>query len=241
MKQGVNVLVVPAIVTAIALGALEIRTSAQRPAVPTRPDISGFWELAPDGRHVPAASLAPAFTPAMREAAAKRDAKAVRWCNIIGIPAAMDTGRPIDIRQNAGEVVLAFEANAAPRHIYLNRGAHVPTEEFDPTTNGDSIGRWDGDTLVVDTVGFDPAKGLTAIPGGGFRQEKAHLVERYRLLDGGRVLSVTFTWDDPTVFVGPHTYEFRYFRLSKDYEARPAPPCDPFNDERTRFLEAQSS
>ena len=62
-------------------------------------------------------------------------------------------------------------------------------EMFDPTTSGDSIARWDGDTLVVDTLGFDGAKGLTAIPGGGFRTSQSHLIERFRLIkDGARAV-----------------------------------------------------
>ncbi len=133
---------------------------------------------------------------------------------------------------------MAFEALASPRHLYFGR-QHVPSDEFDPTTNGDSVARWDGDTLVVDTVGFAVDKGLTAIPGGGARREKTHLLERYRLVDEGRVLSITFTWDDSDVFAAPHTYEFRYQRLPRDYEARPSLGCDPFNAARTTFLEAR--
>ena len=67
--------------------------------------------------------------------------------------------------------------------------------------------------MVVDTVGFHGERGVTSIPGGGFKTEKSHLVERYRLLGNGSVLSVTFTWTDPKVFASPHTYEFRYSRM----------------------------
>jgi len=48
---------------------------------------------------------------------------------------------------------------------------------------------------------------------------------------------VTFTWTDPAVFAAPHTYEFRYQRAEPGYEARPYARCDPFDAERTAFLE----
>ena len=168
-------------------------------AAQTPPDISGFWQLSFDGRNVPRAELAAGVTPAMLAEQARKDAHAIRWCNFLGMPAAMDSPRPINIRQGRREVVINFETVAAPRHLYF-RASHPNMDEFDPTTSGDSIARWEGDTLVVDTVGFDGAKGITAIPGGGFRTSQSHLVERYRLIKDGRVLSVTSTWEDPAVF-----------------------------------------
>ena len=79
--------------------------------------------------------------------------------------------------------------------------------------------------------------GITAIPGGGYRTEKSRLVERYRLLKDGALLSVTFTWTDPTVFRTPHSYEYRYHRLPATYEPRQWLPCDPYDEERAKFLE----
>ena len=201
-------------------------------------DISGYWELPIDGRLVPPAVLAPGVTPAMLEAEARKTAKAIRWCNWVGMPTTMDVGRPLNIRQGAREVVIVAESPVTPvRHLYLNRKTHVDKEIFDPTTSGDSIAHWEGDTLVVDTTGFEPTKGITTIPGGGFRTADSQLVERFRLLKGGTVLSVRFTWTDPSVFQRPHSYEFRYQRAEKEYEARPYQLCDPFDPERIAFFE----
>lgn len=202
------------------------------------PDISGFWELPFDGRRVPAATLAPGISRAVLDQQATKDALAIRWCNYLGMPAVMDAGRPLDIRQGRREVAIQPEVNATPRHIYLSRSTHISPDEFDPTTNGDSIGRWDGDTLVVTTIGFAADKGVTAIPGGGFRAGDTRLTERYRVQQGGSVLSVTFTWEDPKVFAKPHTYEFRYRRLPAGYEPRPPLVCDPFDPERASFVGA---
>jgi hypothetical protein len=203
--------------------------------IPSR-DVSGFWELSFDSRNVPPAALAPGINAAVLAAQARKDANAIRWCHFLGMPLGMESARPIDIRQGRREVVINFEWRVTPRHLYLDRKAHISPDEFDPTTNGDSIAHWEGDTLVVDTVGFDGSKGVTAIPGGGFRTSDSHLVERYRLLKDGALLSVTFTWTDPKVFRTPHTYEFRYLRAPKFHEAQPPVACDPFDDERVQFL-----
>lgn len=204
------------------------------------PDISGFWELPFDSRRVPAAALAAGVTQDVLARQAQRDVDAIRWCNYLGMPALMDSWRPLDIRQGRREIVIQPEANATPRHIYLNRD-HVPEDEFDPTTNGDSVARWEGQTLVVTTRGFAADRGLTAIPGGGFRTGATRLTERYSLLENGSLLSVTFTWDDAGVFAKPHTYEFRYRRLAARYSPRLPLVCDPFDEERTRFLTGMPS
>jgi hypothetical protein len=201
-------------------------------------DISGYWELPLDGKHVPAAKLSPRVTPAMLAAEARKTEKAIRWCNWVGMPTTMDVGRPLNIRQGAREVVIVAESPVTPvRHLYLTRKTHIDKEIFDPTTSGDSIAHWEGDTLVVDTTGFDPTKGITVIPGGGFRTADTRLVERFRLLQGGNILSVRFTWTDPSVFQTPHSYEFRYQRVEKGYEPWPYQLCDPFDQERAAFLE----
>ena len=204
------------------------------------PDISGFWELPPDGRRVPTATLAAGVTQAMLQEQAAKDAHAIRWCNYLGMPAMMNARRPLDIRQGRREVAIQSEVNATPRHIYLNRG-HINPDEFDSTTNGDSVGRWEGDTLVVTTIGLAADKGVTAIPGGGFRTATTRLSESYRLFADGSILSVTFTWDDSKVFARPHTYELRYRRLPATYEPRTPLVCDPFDEERTRFLAGSAS
>lgn len=201
-------------------------------------DLSGYWELPLDGRVVPPARLSPRVTPAMIEAEVRKSAKAIRWCNWVGMPTTMDVGRPLNIRQGAREIVIMAESPVTPvRHLYLTRAIHIDKDVFDPTTSGDSIAHWDGDTLVVDTIGFEPTRGVTLIPGGGFRTASTNLVERFRLLNGGTVLSVRFTWTDPSVFRTPHTYEFRYQRVERGYEPRPYQLCDPFDEERTAFLE----
>ena len=227
-----------AVLLAVGATAWSIATFAQD-RTPTSPDISGYWELPLDGRHVPPARLVSRVTPAILRAEADKNAKAIRWCNWVGMPTTMDVGRPLDIRQGTREIVILAESPVTPvRHLYLNRTTHISNDVFDATTSVSPSHRAIESPLVVDTTGFEPTHGVTAIPGGGFRTATSHLVERYRLLKNGAVLSVTFTWTDPAVFATPHTYEFRYQRVERGYEARPYARCDPFDAERAAFLDA---
>src|ERR1051326_5359452 len=116
-------------------------------AAQNHPDLSGYWELTYlDSQRVPRASLSPRVTKAVLDAQAAKDAKAIRWCNIAGMPAVMASPRPLDFRQTNRSLVIATEINAATRYIYLDRTAHISKDIFDATTSGDSIGRWEGDT-----------------------------------------------------------------------------------------------
>jgi hypothetical protein len=225
--------------TGLGISALAQAPQSPAPAAPAAAavteGISGNWELSYDSRKVPRAKLLPTVTPAKVTQHANLDAHAIRWCNLMGLPFVMDSGRPIDIREGPTAVMVVAENVPNPRYLYKDR-PHISADIYDPSTLGDSIAHWEGDTLIVDTVGFYPTHGITAIPGGGYRTDKSHLVERFRLLDNGNVLSVTSTWTDKTVFASPQTYEFRYYRLPASYEPRASLPCDPYNQLRADFL-----
>lgn len=198
-------------------------------------DISGLWALLYDGANVQRAALSAAVTQADLVAHARMDAAAMLSCNYIGTPFLMQSRLPLDIRQGKMETIIVAAEVSVARHIYTDGRSHVDPASFDPTTNGDSIGSWQGDTFIVDTIGFAPDRGITTIPGGGFKTATSHLVEHYRLLSGGTKLLVTFTWTDPKVFAKPHTYAFMYTRAPKGtWSSKIA--CNPFDDERAKFL-----
>ena len=198
-------------------------------------NLSGYWELHFDSRNVPPAHLTPAFAAEDRSIQYKKDMFEIRWCHFMGVPYSME-GSPIDILQNLNgkEVIIASSLRTPARHIYTDGRKHVNPDIFDPVSNGHSVGHWEGDTLVVDTVGFSN-EGLTRIPGGGRRTTDSHLIERFRLLDGGNLLSVVFRWEDPKIFAQPHTYEFRYYRSPRGTEAREF-DCNANDEERAKFL-----
>jgi hypothetical protein len=198
-------------------------------------DISGYWELGPDDRSVPAAVLTDvgiAKLPGQRDL----DLISKRYCRPLGTPAMMDAGRPLSITQGRFEVLITTPANTAHRHLLL-RDKHTPVEILDPTSTGDSIAHQEGDTLIADTIGFHEKEGRMLIPGGAYRTADSHLVERYKLLKNGQVLSVTFTWTDPKVLAQPHTYEFWYHKINGPYEQRAAIGCNPWDAERGAFID----
>jgi hypothetical protein len=140
----------------------------------------------------------------------------------------------LDIRQGRRETVIVPLMQAMTRHLYTDGVERRNPDDFDPASNGFSSARWEGDVLVAETTGFSEF-GIRAIPGGGYRTENSHLVERFRLLDGGNRLSVVSTWTDPDVFVRPHTYETRYYRVDPETYAVPQ-HCDAFEEGREAFF-----
>jgi hypothetical protein len=232
-------IVATAIAPLLAQGRGGRGAAAPAPAVDPK-DLSGYWELPPDGhdgRNIPAASLAAGITRPKLAQIAAHDAKGYRWCANLGLPNVMLLTRPLDIRITPTLMTIMPEYSAAQnRWIYLNRDKHIPADEYEAGVNGDSIGHWDGNTLVVDTTMFHPDNGILGIPGGGFRTPDSRLVERFRLLKNGQVLQVISTWTDAKVLRAPHTYELRYSRLPRDYEARPNAVCDPYDDVRTQLF-----
>ena len=113
------------------------------------------------------------------------------------MPAANE-GNPLQIVQGAGYVALLHETDHSTRVIPTDGRAHLPHSIR--LYQGDSVGRWEGDTLVVDTTNFT---GLTTFRGSG---EKLHLIERFtRAADD--TLIYRFTVEDPTTWDRPWTAE----------------------------------
>jgi hypothetical protein len=191
------------------------------------PDLSGFWERKDDAgsgsfggtlEKIPKASLKPEVIEANRQQQARQEAGYVvsfasKWCLTNSYPFFMQHSAAWDIVQTQDEIVLVPEVHTFARHIYLDGRNHPDPAVLQVSVNGHSIGRWEDSTLVVDTVGFAGGGGT---PGGGRTTPTSHLVERFRLLDGGQRLSVTFTWDDPAVYLKPHTYELTYHKSAPD-------------------------
>ena len=205
-------------------GTLLSQTNSTPPAASK--DISGMWELRDTSgsgsfsgiyEHLEKASLTPEAIGKEQAEQAKRNAGQVvsygsRYCHYLGMPFIMGQSPPIDIVQSGDETMIFSEQSSAARHIYTDGRGHPDPNTLESTTNGHSIGHWEGDTFVVDTIGFNEL-GATNIPGGGFRTPKSRLVEHFRLIDGGAKLHAEFTWTDPTVFTQPHSYELNYFRM----------------------------
>jgi hypothetical protein len=129
-------------------------------------------------------------------------------CQVLAFPFFMTSSPPFDIVQTPDEILIIPEREGGLRHIYMDGKGHPP--DLQPSSNGDSIGHWEGETLVVDTIGF---RGFAGVPGGGRRGPSTHLTERYQKVENGQRLVVSFTWADPTTYTKPHTYELNYYKM----------------------------
>lgn len=206
-------------IRAIASTALLFTATCALAAPPKAPvDLSGLWQLRDDSKHVTAASITKEQQDVAKEERAKQAAgqiviPASRWCHPLGTPFIMGDSAPLDISQSKIEVAIMAEVQSSARHIYIDGRSHPDMKDYDPTTNGNSVGHWEGDTLVVDTIGFND-RGNTSIPGGGHRGPNSHLIERYKLDPKDDSLTIEFHWEDPSVFTKPHSYYFVYHRAA---------------------------
>src|SRR6185369_3054806 len=120
------------------------------------------------------------------------------YCKPQGVPR---MGPPSQIVQTPGQIVFLYGASNLFRVIPTDGRPH--RADVDPSYMGDSIGRFDGDTLVVDVTNFND---------GYFHTEKMHVVER--LTRKGDVLTYTATVEDPDVLAKPWTTTPRDLKLS---------------------------
>jgi hypothetical protein len=121
-------------------------------------------------------------------------------CLPLGVPRLALVGLfPIQIVQTPTQIVILHEYMSVFRVIPLNAEHRT---DVGPTYMGDSVGRWEGDTLVVDVVGFNDKGWLTGT--GTHHSEALHVTERYTRVDKDQIDYVV-TMEDPNVFTEPWT------------------------------------
>jgi hypothetical protein len=185
------------------------------------PDFTGVWELsfgAPPARGgatppAPAAAgrgrgrggaAGPSLTP---EYAAKKQAfdanppedSETANCLPPGMPGIMGQPYPMEFLLTPGQVTIVIEAYTQVRHIYTD-GRPLPADP-DLKFHGTSVGRWEGDTLVVETIGFSP---LTQLDRGVPHGDKMRILERFRLSDPD-TMTIETTITDPDALTMPYT------------------------------------
>jgi hypothetical protein len=199
-------------------------TAADWAALAKLPDLTGVWEaaLGGGGGGARGAGAAPAAgrgaapagargaTPAgpqlTPEYAAKRDALRAQArednetanCLPPGMPGIMNQPYPMEFLLTPGKMTIVIEAYTQVRHIYTD-GRKLP-EDPDEKFFGTSIGHWEGDTLVVETVGFSP---LTQIAAGIPHSDNMKILERFRLTDPD-TMSIETTITDPKALTAPY-------------------------------------
>jgi hypothetical protein len=115
-----------------------------------------------------------------------------------GVPRIYLEFLPMEIIQIPGRVIMLFEYDHFVRQIYTDGRDHP--KDLSPTWMGDSIGRWEGDTLIVDTIGFNDKTWLDKV--GHPHSDALHLVERIRRVDHDTLVD-DLTIDDPKAYTKP--------------------------------------
>ncbi len=134
-------------------------------------------------------------------------------CMPAGVPGFLALGgnnNPYWFVQTPKEVVIMRAADSQVRRIYLDV-PHSPNPK--PSWYGESVGHYEGDTLVVDTIGLNDKSFVD-----NFRTphtEKLHVVERLKLVDDGKVLEVSIQVEDPDAFYEPWAGIQRYDRVQR--------------------------
>jgi hypothetical protein len=183
------------------------------------PDWGGVWVL---NRGRPAGGAAPeqprlkgeylARYQAWQKEARDNNGQARREtsnCMPPGMPRMMGTGQyPVEFLFTPGRVTMQHEAWMQSRAIFTDGRGHP--EDQDPGFFGHSIGRWEGDTLVVDTVGI---KTITELETGMRHSDRLHVVERIHLAAGDpATLVVETTLEDPEALEAPYHRTYTYHR-----------------------------
>ena len=223
------------------------------------PDWSGIWQLdmwadeldgqqfGPEGlkrARVYAAQLHPSYTPGWQPKADQLRATAAAAnapnanppgrglasdCNFV--PAFPATTQPgyYEWRVTPEEATLITSLGAV-RHIYTDGRSHPPKDELWPTKQGDSVGHWEGDTLVVDTVEIKLPVSLSFGRVAGPFSDQLHSVERIRMVNHDE-MEIHFIWDDPLALAKPIDMTIDWVRV-KDLNRMEEneQECDPAED-----------
>ena len=127
-------------------------------------------------------------------------------CLAQGIPLGSMLSEPVKFVQSPKLIAILYEADDKHRQIYTD-GRVLPKEFDQPAWMGYSVGRWDRDTLVVESAGFNDKTWLDVM--GHPHSEALRVTERYHRRDFGR-MDVEMTFDDPKMYTKPFTIKVTY-------------------------------
>jgi hypothetical protein len=206
----------PAVLLGATLSFLALAATAAE-----RPDFTGVWGnyREPGQTGAPRRGAAEAEVPLRPAARAKVEAYQALvaptgdtpggFCLGTGMPGSMlgSGGYPMEIVQHEDLIIVVYEAHAEVRRIYLTHRA--AEEDLFPDRNGYSVGRWEGDTLIVETTHLKEAVDQRQFP----HSDQARIVEEYELTtneDGSKVLTARMTMTDPEFYTAPVTAEKKW-------------------------------
>jgi hypothetical protein len=199
--------------TRVGLGALDPENLTLPRAKPPF-DVTGIWGFR--GEREMAASYgsyefkpSPQFTEKGQEImdeylsyakAGKRYAEPTAFCYPAGMPRLMTRFGALMMLQYPTAIFLVSRLNNEYRVIYLDGRARQPANLRDPNWSGESLGSWDGDTLVVETEGFTDENHM--MQQGVFTGDQLKITERISMINDGNTLKIDYTFVDPEHWVG---------------------------------------
>jgi hypothetical protein len=215
------------ILAVTAITVLTVFATQNRPLAQAPPNMTGAWAPMQGGRGADPKTAPPAATPLVLKAPYKAkydaqraaDAEATKrgeppasaavLCNPYGMPRMLSIASyPIEILQTPGQVTIITEAFSEVRRVYMDQ-PQMPIDEVPPGYYGHSVGRWEKDTLVVDTVGIkETVPGYQNMP----HSDQMRITERIRLVTPD-VMHIQVTIDDPVVLEKPVTFTYGYRRM----------------------------
>ena len=200
---------------------LSCTASFAAPAPAAWPDLSGiYWTNTYSPKIVPVGGGEPPYKPeAMAEY--RKNAEAVKTyslddksrkvCTPDGIPRILQSPYPFEIvaTPNRGEIHILYELNHVIRLVSIDKPM-PPADELEifPFYSGHSVGHFEGDTLVIETAGFNEKTFLDN--SGAPHTDQLHTVERIRKINGGKELEDVVTIHDPGVFTKDWSARFVY-------------------------------
>jgi hypothetical protein len=221
----------------VAASVLVVASQTIAAQSPAAPDITGSWQRQGFTVGIPAAGQAsqanrppappPAAQPLVKEpyrtewqaklrAIREADAKGQPLANNAvaclpdGMPGMMAAVFPMEILQSRGQITIIEEAYTQVRRILMDRPQKA-LDDIEPGFYGHSVGRWEGDTLVVDTIGIKESVRYQNVP----HSKDIRIRERMRLVAPDTLWN-EITIEDPAVLEKPWTFTFSYQRM-KDY------------------------
>jgi hypothetical protein len=143
------------------------------------------------------------------EVALKHVYQADDSCWPVTVPAILNMREAVQFLQNKDRITILYQRDHQIRRIWLNRKHPA---NLQPSWYGDSVGHFEGDTLVIDTIGIKTHAMSFVDPFGTPHTDKLHLVERYRMVtdNRGKGLEVSIRVEDPGAFTTPWVGKLTY-------------------------------
>lgn len=198
-----------------ALAAAEAKAKPLVEADKKHPRVGGVWKVE---SYIPVVKASDGKLPPLNKEGSKlykkriADTKAGKTddltevCLPAGTPRAMYQDMPMVITQTPAKITFFHQYNHIVRHAFLD-GPLKNIADLDPNWGGYSSGWWDGDTLVIETAGFN---GKLWLDSAGLPQSpKGKVTERFTLADGGQTLVDNITIEDPTYYSKPWTTQLK--------------------------------